>query len=196
MIDMKETVYIVSGLPRSGTSMMMKMLEAGGMEILTDNIRSADDDNLQGYYEFERVKQLKDGDAEWVGEACGKVVKIISALLEYLPDAQHYKIIFMERELAEILLSQRKMLERRGKPGKADDDKAFVDLYAKHLGKVKAWLSNQSNMDVLYVNYNELMKEPVTYASKVADFLQIPMNAQAMEGVPQGRYYRQRKPDA
>lgn len=196
MIDMKETVYIVSGLPRSGTSMMMKMLEAGGMEILTDNIRSADDDNLQGYYEFERVKQLKDGDAEWVGEACGKVVKIISALLEYLPDAQHYKIIFMERELAEILLSQRKMLERRGKPGKADDDKAFVDLYTKHLGKVKAWLSNQSNMDVLYVNYNELMKEPVTYASKVADFLQIPMNAQAMEGVPQGRYYRQRKPDA
>lgn len=196
MSDANDTIYVVSGLPRSGTSMMMKMLEAGGMQILTDNIRSADDDNLQGYYEFERVKQLKEGDIAWVGESYGKVVKIISALLEYLPDAHRYKIIFMERELAEILLSQRKMLERRGKPGNADEDKVFVDLYTKHLGKVKAWLSSRPNMDVLYVNYNELMKEPAAHVAKVVNFLQIPVDVQAMEDVPQGQYYRQRKSGA
>ena len=78
-------VIVVSGLPRSGTSMMMKVLEAGGIPVMVDGIRSADDDNPKGYYEYERVKQMGEGDVEWVGDAQGKVVKVISGLLIHLP---------------------------------------------------------------------------------------------------------------
>lgn len=188
-----KTIYIVSGLPRSGTSMMMKMLEAGGLSTLTDNIRTADDDNLQGYYEFERVKAMKEGDTAWVEESHGKVVKVISALLEHLPAGYQYKIIFMEREMMEILASQRKMLERRGKPGNPAEDGKFAELYGKHLEKVKTWLAGQSNMNVLYVRYNEMLAYPAEYAAKVAEFLDIPMNVKAMGNVPQEQFYRQRK---
>src|SRR5215813_2579369 len=111
--DRAQPIIVVSGLPRSGTSMMMKMLAAGGLPVLVDAIRAADDDNPNGYFEFEPVKQLADGQNEWLTEAGGKVVKIISALLEYLPKSYHYKIIFMERELKEILASQQKMLSHR-----------------------------------------------------------------------------------
>lgn len=195
MSETDKTIYVVSGLPRSGTSMMMKMLEAGGLSALTDNIRTADDDNLQGYYEFERVKAMKEGDTEWVGEAQGKVIKVISALLEHLPSAYQYKIIFMEREMMEILASQRKMLERRGKPGDPVEDGKFAGLYGKHLEKVKAWLAGQANMNVLYVRYNEMVTQPVEYAARVSGFLGIPMNVKAMEKIPQEQFYRQRKTD-
>ncbi|GAB4567629.1 MAG: hypothetical protein Fur0017_08910 [Anaerolineales bacterium] len=195
MSETDKTIYVVSGLPRSGTSMMMKMLEAGGLSALTDNIRTADDDNLQGYYEFERVKAMKDGDTDWVGEAQGKVIKVISALLEHLPSAYQYKIIFMEREMMEILASQRKMLERRGKPGDPAEDGKFAELYGKHLEKVKTWLAGQTNMSVLYVRYNEMVSQPMEYATKVSGFLGLPMNVKAMGEVPQEQYYRQRKTD-
>ena len=193
MSEHDNTIYVVSGLPRSGTSMMMKMLEAGGLSALTDNIRTADDDNLQGYYEFERVKAMKDGDTGWVGEAQGKVIKVISALLESLPAGYHYKVIFMEREMMEILASQRKMLERRGKPGNPAEDGKFAELYGKHLEKIKAWLARQENMEVLYVRYNEMLKEPAVLAGGVAEFLGIPVDVRAMSEVPQEQYYRQRK---
>ena len=193
MSEIDKTIYVVSGLPRSGTSMMMKMLEAGGLSALTDNIRTADDDNLQGYYEFERVKAMKDGDTGWVGEAQGKVIKVISALLESLPAGYHYKVIFMEREMMEILASQRKMLERRGKPGNPAEDGKFAELYGKHLEKIKAWLARQENMEVLYVRYNEMLKAPAALAGGVAEFLGIPVDVRAMSEVPQEQYYRQRK---
>ncbi len=193
MTENNKPIYIVSGLPRSGTSMMMKMLEAGGLEILTDNIRTADDDNLQGYYEFERVKQLKEGDIAWVRESQGKVVKVISALLEHLPSENSYKVIFMEREMMEILASQRKMLERRGKTGNPAEDGKFAELYGKHLEKVKIWLASQSNIRVLFVRYNDLLKEPAEYMTKVVEFLGITLNTAAMMEVPQEQFYRQRK---
>lgn len=193
MSDTEKPIYIVSGLPRSGTSMMMKMLEAGGLNILTDNIRTADDDNLQGYYEFERVKQMREGDVAWVDEARGNVVKVISALLEHLPAGYPYKIIFMEREMMEILASQRKMLERRGKPGNPAEDGKFTELYGKHLEKVRNWLAGQANMNVLFIRYNEMLAHPDEYAAKVADFLGITMDVKSMAEVPQEQYYRQRK---
>ena len=193
MPESKKMIYVVSGLPRSGTSMMMKMLEAGGLTILTDNIRTADDDNLQGYYELERVKAMKEGDTAWVEEAQGKVIKVISALLEHLPNAYQYKVIFMEREMMEILASQRKMLERRGKPGNPAEDGKFAELYGKHLEKVKNWFIAQSNMDVLYICYNEMVKSPEEYAERVSIFLDTPLNVQAMSVVPQEQFYRQRK---
>ena len=192
MTETQKPIYLVSGLPRSGTSMMMKMLEAGGLEILTDNIRAADDDNLQGYYEFERVKRLREGDVLWVSEAQGKVVKVISALLEYLPNDQQYKVIFMEREMTEILASQRKMLERRGKPGDPAEDGKFTELYIKHLEKIKNWLAAQANMSVMYIRYDAMVAQPAAYAEEVAGFLGAPLNNQAMSEVPQGKYYRQR----
>ena len=193
MSETEKTIYIVSGLPRSGTSMMMKMLEAGGLSPLTDNIRTADDDNLQGYYEFERVKAMKNGDTNWVGDAQGKVVKVISALLEHLPSAYSYKIIFMEREMMEILASQRKMLERRGKPGNPAEDGKFAEMYSRHLEKVKTWLAGQGNMKVLYVHYNEMLKTPDLLADEVSKFLETSMDVKAMSGVPQAQYYRQRR---
>ena len=193
MSDTDKTIYVVSGLPRSGTSMMMKMLEAGGLSPMTDNIRTADDDNLQGYYEFERVKAMKEGDTAWVGDAQGKVIKVISALLEDLPSTYQYKIVFMEREMMEILASQRKMLERRGKPGNPAEDGKFAELYGKHLEKVKSWLSAQLNMSVIYVRYNEMVADPAGYANKVAEFLGAAVNVEAMKNVPQEQFYRQRK---
>ena len=115
-------ITVVSGLPRSGTSMMMKMLEAGGILPIIDNIRTADEDNPKGYYEFERVKAIDKGDTEWVADAQGKSVKVISALLKHLPSDHQYRVIFIRRHMDEILASQRKMLLRRGEdPDKMDD---------------------------------------------------------------------------
>ena len=154
-----KTIIVVSGLPRSGTSMMMKMLSEGGLSILTDSIRGMDEDNPNGYYEFELVKQLADGNFKWLDDADGKVVKVISQLLEYLPSEHKYKIIFMERDIKEILISQRKMLIRRNEANQIDDaemEKQFQD----HLELVKYWLARQPNMDVLYMNYNHLMSVP------------------------------------
>lgn len=172
--------------------MMMQMLEAGGLQVVTDNLRTADDDNLQGYFEFERIKQLKEGDSAWMEQACGKVLKAISALLEYLPNQYRYKIIFMERDLIEVLASQRKMLERRGKPANKEDDVMFLNLYKKHLAKVKDWLSEQSNIDVVYISYNALLEEPKRFAEDIARFIDAPLDVQKMVGVPEEKFYRQR----
>ncbi len=109
----QKEIVVVSGLPRSGTSMMMKMLEQGGLQVVTDSLRTADDDNPKGYYEFETVKQMPSGQTAWLDGAQGKVVKVISALLEYLPSKYHYKVIFMERAIGEVLASQKKMLDNR-----------------------------------------------------------------------------------
>ncbi len=189
-----QPITIVSGLPRSGTSMMMKILEAGGMQILTDELRAADEDNPKGYYELERVKKLKEGDVDWVDQAQGKAVKIISALLEGLPARQHYKIIFMRREMAEILASQRQMLVRRGEPADKVDDAQMAGMFQEHLKRVRVWLANQPNMDVLYVDYNELMKDPAAQVAQLTAFLNLPLDAAAMCAVPDASLYRQRKP--
>ena len=168
---LRNTVIVVSGLPRSGTSMMMKMLEAGGLEVLTDGIRKPDDDNPKGYYEFERVKKLPEGDTEWLKDARGKVVKVISALLLYLPSEYRYKVVFIRRKMPEIIASQRKMLIRRGKdPGKQDDQK-MAEVFEKHLAEVEKWLALQANMDVLYVDYNAVLENPIPSIERVNSFV-------------------------
>ena len=106
-------ITIVSGLPRSGTSMMMRMLEAGGMPVITDNLRTADDDNPRGYFEFEPAKKTKD-DPSWLNAAEGKAVKMIYKLLYDLPDRLEYRVLIMRRNMQEVLTSQRKMLDRMG----------------------------------------------------------------------------------
>ena len=186
-----QIITVVSGLPRSGTSMMMKVLEAGDMEIITDNLRTADEDNPKGYYELEDVKALKDGNSEWMQEAPGKAVKVISSLLEYLPSEYKYKIVFMRREIAEILASQKQMLIRRGENSDGDD-KRMAEMFQEHLKRVRVWLANQPNMDVLYVDYNALMADPDPEIEKVAEFLGLDENLDAMLAVPDKKLYRQK----
>jgi len=189
--DEKKTVIVVSGLPRSGTSMMMKMLEEGGIPILTDAIRSADNDNPNGYYEFELVKKLPEGQRQWLADANRKAVKIISALLEHLPANYRYKIIFMEREPREILASQQKMLANRNEKSSVDDAE-MQEQFQKHLAAIKYWLARQPNMDVMYVDYNKMIVSPENYCQAVADFIAIPIDVSKMLAVPNERLYRNR----
>ncbi|MCJ7739325.1 MAG: sulfotransferase domain-containing protein [Anaerolineae bacterium] len=188
----EETIIIVSGLPRSGTSMMMKMLEAGGLPSLTDNIRTADDDNPKGYYEFERVKQIEN-DREWLPQASGKAVKMISALLKHLPEDYEYKVIFMHRKMAEILASQRRMLVRRGELTEKVDDDTMRQLFEKHLQQVENWLAERPNYDVLYVSYNAILEHPANFAAKINQFLGNTLDENAMTGVIDPALYRQRR---
>jgi hypothetical protein len=188
----KKNITIVSGLPRSGTSMMMQMLRAGGMGIVTDEIRKADEDNPRGYLEWERVKKLKE-DRSWLNECSGKAVKVISMLLFDLPSKHHYKIIFMQREIEEVLASQRIMLERRGETKEGISDEEMAKKFSKHLTQVGDWIAQQRNMEVLYVPYNEVIKNPLFYSEKVNRFLGENFNTKTMAASVEAKLYRQRK---
>lgn len=186
-------VIIVSGLPRSGTSMLMKMLEAGGIPPLTDNIRTADTDNPQGYYEFERVKALDKGDTAWLANTQGKAVKVISALLQYLPSDYQYRVIYIRRNMPEILASQRKMLVRRGEDPDKVDDAQMTALFNKHVAQVENWLAAQPNVAVLYVHYSDMLKDPQSEALRVNEFLGGDLDIEAMVSVVDPKLYRNRQ---
>jgi hypothetical protein len=185
------TVFVVSGLPRSGTSLMMKMLAEGGLPVLTDSVRTADEDNPNGYFELEVVKQLAEGRNNWLADADHKIVKVISALLEHLPPENHYKILFMERQIAEILASQRKMLARRSESSSVGDEEMEAQ-FREHLKAIKYWLGRQPNMDVLYVDYNRMMADPDAYLQKIVDFVGLPLDVSKMRAVPNEGLYRNR----
>lgn len=187
-------IVVVSGLPRSGTSMMMKMLAEGGLLLVTDSIRAADEDNPNGYFEFEPVKALSDGGSAWLADAAGKAVKVVSALLEHLPPGQHYRILFMERDLKEILASQQKMLARRQEPSRTGDVEMEAQ-FREHLAAIKYWLARQPNLDVLYVDYNRMMADPEAYCQQIADFIGLPLDVARMRSVPSQRLYRNRAAD-
>jgi hypothetical protein len=185
-------ITIVSGLPRSGTSMMMKMLEAGGLPLLIDNTRIPDEDNPTGYYEFEPVKKLDQGNFDWLADAQGKALKVIAALLAHLPSTFTYQIIFMRRDMYEILASQRKMLLNRGEdPNKIDDDE-MANLFKRHLFKVIKWIDDQPNMRKIDVNYNQLLKDPGPQAEKINRFLGNVLDIERMLNVINPGLYRQR----
>ncbi len=188
----RETITIVSGLPRSGTSMMMKMLEAGGMQALTDNIRTADEDNPKGYYEFEKVKQIEH-DQSWLPDARGKTVKMISALLKHLPSNYTYKVIFIRRKIEESLASQKQMLIRREKASDAISDEKMARLFHLHLEQVTAWIAKQPNLDIIYVSYNEILENPVEQVSAINQFLGHTLDTESMVGVIDQALYRQRQ---
>lgn len=187
-----QIVTIVSGLPRSGTSMMMKMLEAGGLPPLTDNLRTADEDNPKGYYEFERVKQLPKGDGAWLPDAQGKVVKVIAALLPSLPGGYQYRIIFMQRAMPEVLASQRQMLLRRGEDPNKIPDELIAKLFEKHLKQVNDWVSQQPNVERLDVNYNEMLKNPPPFIEQINAFLGNQLDKAKMAAVVDPSLHRQR----
>jgi len=187
----KQPVYIVSGLPRSGTSMMMKMLSSGGLPVVMDSIRQADEDNPNGYFEIELSKKLKDGEVNWVYEASGKVVKVISYLLEYLPKDLNYYVVFMDREIKEILASQHKMLERRNEKSLISDEEMTAQ-YNDHLRSVKYWLPRQPNVRVLYVSYNSMVNQPEELCDSIVNFLELPLDVKTMCEVPNPSLYRNR----
>ena len=156
-----QPVVVISGLPRSGTSMAMKMLESGGLEVMTDGLRVADASNPNGYYEVERVKRLNsDDDRSWLVQARGKAIKIISFLLTYLPDSNDYHVIFMHRSLDEVIKSQNAMLVARGEPVGEPGDEALRGLYDKHLKRVTSFLAARSSFTVLDVEYAEVLASP------------------------------------
>jgi hypothetical protein len=186
-----QPIIVVSGLPRSGTSMMMRMLAEGGVPIVSDEIRRPDSDNPNGYFELETVRQMPAGNVEWLEKAGGKAVKIISAFLEYLPPDYSYKIIFLEREIQEILASQHTMLDHRNEKPKADDHEIERQI-KQHLSAMRPWLVRQPNMEVLYVNYNQLMTSPEPFCEQVSDFLDLPLNQTRMLAVPDRQLYRNR----
>lgn len=185
-------VVVVSGLPRSGTSMLMLMLDAGGIPPLTDNLRKADYDNPRGYYEFEPVKKLREGDVNWLPQAQGKAVKIISALLTYLPPTQTYQVLFIQRAIPEILASQRKMLINRGEDPNKVSDADMAQYFEKHLAQVTAWLAEQENISTLHVDYNRMLKNPGPFVQNINTFLGSGLEVERMMSVVDPALYRQR----
>ena len=182
-------VTIVSGLPRSGTSMMMQMIEAGGIPVLTDHQRTRDEDNPKGYYEFEPVKKTRD-DPSWVPAARGKVVKVIYSLLYDLPLEYEYRVIFMERNIYEVIASQTRMLQRTGKKGANLSDDRLAELYKAQLGKFNHWIRNHRCFTVLPVNYSSIVESPQLLAAKINTFLGGGMDTDAMVRAVDPSLYR------
>jgi|SRR5271165_599138 len=184
-------ITIVSGLPRSGTSLMMQMLAAGGMPVLSDGERKADTDNPRGYLEWERVKQLPKNPGS-IAEAEGKVVKVITQLLLSVPDGHEYRVILMQRPLPEVLKSQEEMLRRRGTYDPKVDSSPIEAAFQRHLMEVNKWFNSKPNVKVLQVHYHRVLREPAETAKAVIDFLNVPLNLDAMVQQIDPNLYRNR----
>lgn len=166
-------IIIVSGLPRSGTSMMMQLLHAADIPIITDQVRKPDTSNAKGYYEHEGVKALAQQHYDCLANAQGCAIKIVSSLLKHLPKNQGYKIVFMQRNLDDVLASQQAMLKQLESESKKDHDPQLKQLYTNHLIQVKHWLTRQSYIDVLYVDYNQSVNHPQHIIHSLSRFLNI-----------------------
>jgi hypothetical protein len=184
-----QPIIIVSGLPRSGTSLMMQMLKAGGLEILSDGNREADPDNPKGYLEYQPVKSLR-RDNSWLKIAEGKALKVISALLPYLLADLSYKIILMKRPLAEVITSQQKMLARLGKRGSPASSKTLADLFARQSAQTERWLQAQRHIALLTVQYRDAVLKPEDTARAVSRFLDMPLDITAMCRIVDPNLYR------
>ena len=190
-----DDVIVVSGLPRSGTSMMMKMLDAAALSIMTDNERAADEDNPKGYFEYARVKDLKDeADKSWVREARGQVLKVISHLLETLPDENFYRVILMRRDFDEIIASQNKMLERRGEENQVADS-TVKEAYIRHLVDIRYMVRRRPNFEMIEVQFKQAMEAPRIFATDVNKFLGGNLDVESMMAVVDLELYRNRKRD-
>jgi hypothetical protein len=186
----EDFVTIVSGLPRSGTSMMMRMMEAGGLPVITDKLREADEDNPAGYYEFEPVKGQ---DHSWLVDAPGKAVKLVYRLLYDLPNTYHYRVLFMRRRLEEVLASQKKMLERHGKADNSITDEMMAKMFRSQLNKFEAWIPTQPQFSMIDVDYNALLANPDGPIDQINRFLGGNLDVDAMVRVVDPNLYRNRK---
>lgn len=187
-------IIIVSGLPRSGTSMMMRMLEAGGIPPLIDNLRRPNEDNPGGYYEFEPVKRTKQ-DPSWLTSAGGKVVKMVYRLLYDLPAGYEYRVIMMRRTIEEVLASQEAMLKRDGRLDHVEDA-AMAALFRAELAACDKWLAVQPNFAAIDIDYTTVVTQPAGPVAEIAEFLNLPLDQAAMRGIIDKSLYRNRKSSA
>jgi hypothetical protein len=185
-------ITVVSGLPRSGTSMVMQMVQAGGMPALVDGNRAADDDNPRGYLEFERVKSLRT-DQTWLDDAVGKVVKIIHLLLPELPEERDYRVLFLDRDLDEVVESQRKMLVRLGKPGGALPPERLKAVFTTQLKAVAAVLAGRPRTQLLYLPYQQVVGDAAWAAASINRFLGGGLDEAAMGAAVDPSLYRNRR---
>jgi hypothetical protein len=183
---------IVSGLPRSGTSMMMQVLCAGGLEPLIDHQRKADDDNPRGYYEFEAVKKTKQ-DPSWLKDSAGKVVKMVYRLLYDLPDGYEYRVVFLRRDLKEVLASQNKMLQRLGRNAATVPEDQMEELFRRQLAEFDRWIAGRRNFSILNVEYKEMVADPRPLCEQINRFLDGRLNLDAMVRAVDPNLYRNRK---
>ena len=185
-----DSIIVVSGLPRSGTSLMMQMLHRGGIEPLTDDVRTADEDNPNGYYELERVKKIRD-DHTWLPTAHGRAVKMVSLYLYDLPSSQRYKVLFMRRDLDEVVISQEKMLIRRGVV--PPDRNVIKAALQTHLDKLFRWVQQQSSIEMMEIDYNCLIHEPAPMIHPLAEFLKRELDSERMLSAIDPGLYRNRE---
>jgi hypothetical protein len=185
-------IVVVSGLPRSGTSMIMKMLEAGGLPVLTDGLRTADEDNPKGYYEVERVKNLaQEADKAWLAEARGKGLKVISYLLKSLPSTFNYRVVFIRRDLEEVLASQRKMLARRGETEDTPPERMRA-LFEDDLWRASYQLKRRPEFETIELHYSAVLARPLEEARRLAAFLGGGLDPEAMAAAVDPQLYRNR----
>jgi predicted AlkP superfamily phosphohydrolase/phosphomutase/tetratricopeptide (TPR) repeat protein len=187
--DNNESIIIVSGLPRSGTSLMMQILDKAGMTLFTDNSRIPDDNNPKGFFEHEAVKRLA-RDNTWLKETKGKVVKIIAPLLFALPEKFIYKIIFMNRNIHEVILSQQKMLTSEGRAKEGTFSISLNNSFSNILKKVENWRERSHHVEILYIEHKELIKNPVIEINKVKQFLDFEVSAQELSKIIDRNLYR------
>jgi hypothetical protein len=191
--DAGQPIVIVSGLPRSGTSMMMKMLEAGGVPVMSDGERGADVDNPKGYFEYERVKDLeKETDKSYVSLGRGKALKVISFLIRFLPDDNDYRVIFMRRDLDEVLDSQDKMIKRLGTADADAKREAMKEAYRNDIVRTRLHCRKLPNFELLEVHYKATIQEPAATARAVNAFLGGRLDEAAMARAVDESLYRNR----
>jgi hypothetical protein len=188
-----EPIVVVSGLPRSGTSMMMRMLEAGGLPILADGERAADIDNPKGYFELERIKDLEtEQDKSYLRAARGKAVKVISFLIKDLPDENDYRIVFMRRDLDEVLKSQQKMIDRLASADTAADAEAMKEAFRNDIARVRVLCRTRANFALCEVHYRAAVADPGAACRSVNAFLDGRLDEAAMRAAVDASLYRNR----
>lgn len=185
-------ITVVSGLPRSGTSMMMQVIASGGIPVLVDAHRPADDDNPKGYFEFAPIKRLHK-DNTWVDQGLGKVMKVVTPLVPFLPENFSYRVVMMHRPVEEVLASQKAMLDRRGEKHDPSMDSKMAEVFRGEVKRVAQWLSDRPQFHVLDVSYNEFVANPEAWISRVNEFLGGALDAVAMKGAIDPKLYRQRR---
>ncbi len=189
--NLGENTVIVTGLPRSGTSMMMQMLHTGGLPVLTDTLRTADPDNPKGYFEYEPVKKIKT-DRSWLDLARGKAVKMVHLLLYDLPADRSYQVILMRRNIDEILASQTAMLQRMGKKGAALPADQLAATFTQQLDKAQRWLDDQVHINAIVIHHHDILTHPQAQALRISDFLGGQLDVNAMAETVDPTLYRQR----
>jgi hypothetical protein len=188
-----EPIVVVSGLPRSGTSMMMRMLEAGGLAILADGERSADIDNPKGYFELERIKHLEhETDKSYLRAARGKAVKVISFLIKELPDENDYRVLFMRRDLDEVLTSQQKMIDRLARPDADAGAEAMKEAFRNDIARVRVLCRSRPNFELCEIRYRDAVADPAAASRAVNGFLGGRLDEAAMRAAVEESLYRNR----